>query len=83
VTYDAENRTVTSSNGSSSAYVYDGNGLRVKKCVPNCSSPTTTTRYIFSGSIGIPEFVNTDKIVKRCRPDSVDGRVVKSSNLKS
>jgi YD repeat-containing protein len=51
MTYDAENRMVTSSNGSSSgAYVYDGNGLRVKKCVPNCSSATTTTRYIFSGS---------------------------------
>ena len=36
-------------SGSSVAdYVYDGNGLRVKKCVPSCSSSTTTTRYIYS-----------------------------------
>jgi RHS repeat-associated protein len=28
--------------------VYDGNGLRVEKCVPNCTSPTTTTVYIYS-----------------------------------
>jgi RHS repeat-associated protein len=59
MTYDAENRMVTSSNGSSSGqYVYDGNGIRVKKCVPNCSSATTTTRYIFSGSKVIAEYDN-------------------------
>ena len=54
-TFDAENRTVTTTNG---AYVYDGNGLRVKKCFPNCSSPTTTTVYIFSGSKVIAEYDN-------------------------
>jgi RHS repeat-associated protein len=59
MTYDAENRVVTSSNGSSSAaYVYDGNGLRVKKCIPNCSSATTITRYIFSGCQVIAEYDN-------------------------
>jgi RHS repeat-associated protein len=54
-TFDAENRTVTTTNG---AYVYDGNGLRVKKCFSNCSSPTTTTVYIFSGSKVIAEYDN-------------------------
>jgi RHS repeat-associated protein len=59
LTYDAASRTISASNGSSSgAYVYDGNGLRVKKCVPNCSSPTTTTVYVFSGSKVIAEYEN-------------------------
>jgi RHS repeat-associated protein len=50
IIYDAENHVTSSSNGSSSgAYAYDGNGLRVKKCIPNCVSPTTTTIYIYSG----------------------------------
>ena len=39
-------------------YIYDGNGLRVKKCVPNCTSPTTTTVYIFSGSKVVAEYDN-------------------------
>jgi RHS repeat-associated protein len=57
LTYDAEGRAVSASNGGSSgAYVYDGNGLRVKRCVPNCTSPTTTTVYIFSGSKVIAEY---------------------------
>jgi hypothetical protein len=31
-------------------YVYDGNGNRVGKCLPNCTSPTSPIVYIFSGS---------------------------------
>jgi RHS repeat-associated protein len=59
LTYDAASRQISASNGSSAgAYVYDGNGLRVKKCVPNCSSPTTTTIYIFSGSKVVAEYDN-------------------------
>lgn len=40
------------------AYVYDGNNMRVEKCISNCSSPTTTTVYIFSGSRVIAEYDN-------------------------
>jgi RHS repeat-associated protein len=58
-TYDAENRQVAATVGSSSgAYVYDGSALRVKKCVPNCTSPTTTTIYIFSGAKVVAEYEN-------------------------
>jgi RHS repeat-associated protein len=32
--------------------------LRVKKCVPNCTSPTTTTIYVFSGSKVVAEYEN-------------------------
>ena len=58
MTYDAANHLISLSNPSSggTAYVYDGNGNRVKKCVPNCSSPTTSTVYIFSGSKVIAEY---------------------------
>ena len=55
LTYDGESRLVTSS---SSTYSYDGNSLRVKKCIPNCTSPTSTTVYIFSGSKVIAEYEN-------------------------
>jgi YD repeat-containing protein len=59
IIYDAENRAVTSSSGSGAgAYIYDGNGLRVKKCVPNCTSPTSRTVYIFSGSKDVAEYDN-------------------------
>jgi RHS repeat-associated protein len=37
-------------------YVLDGAGLRVKKCVPNCSSPTARTVYVLSGSKVIAEY---------------------------
>lgn len=58
LTYDAENHLLTSSGSlGSGAYVYDGNGVRVKKCVPNCTSPTSTTLYAFSGSKVIAEYV--------------------------
>jgi RHS repeat-associated protein len=53
--YDAENHAVSSSSG---AYSYDGKGLRVKKCLPNCTSPTTTTIYLFSGSKVLAEYDN-------------------------
>ncbi len=53
--YDAENHTVTYS---SSAYNYDGHGFRVKKCLPNCTSPTTRTVYVFTGSKVIAEYDN-------------------------
>jgi RHS repeat-associated protein len=47
--YDAENRMVT---GAGAAYYYDGAGLRVKK------EAGATTRYIFSGTKVIAEYVN-------------------------
>ncbi len=50
LTYDGENRLVTSSG---SSYSYDGNSLRVKKV-----SAGTTTAYIFSGSKVIAEYEN-------------------------
>jgi RHS repeat-associated protein len=57
--YDAENHTTSATNSSTSgAYVYDGNGLRVRKCIPNCTSPTTSTVYVFSGSKVIAEYDN-------------------------
>jgi RHS repeat-associated protein len=57
--YDGENRVASAVNsGAAGAYAYDGNSLRVKKCVPNCTSPTTTTVYIFSGSKVIAEYDN-------------------------
>ena len=57
--YDAENHATSATNGSNAgAYVYDGNGLRVKKCVPNCTSPTSYTVYVFSGSKVVAEYDN-------------------------
>jgi RHS repeat-associated protein len=57
--YDAENHAASATNQSSAgAYGYDGNGLRVQKCVPNCTSPTTKTVYVFSGSKVIAEYDN-------------------------
>src|SRR5579875_256399 len=56
--YDGEDRVTSSSsqNLGSASYIYDGNGLRVEKCVPNCTSPTSTTVYIYSGSKVIAEY---------------------------
>jgi RHS repeat-associated protein len=57
--YDAENHATSATNQSSAGtYTYDGNGLRVQKCVPNCTSPTTKTVYVFSGSKVIAEYDN-------------------------
>ena len=53
LTYDAENRAVTSaSGGTTSTYTYDGNSLRVKKQVGS----GTVTVYIFSGTKVIAEY---------------------------
>lgn len=52
--YDAENRAVSATNGSTSgSYTYDGNGLRVTKV-----SGGATTVYIFSGRKVIAEYDN-------------------------
>ncbi len=52
--YDAENRVLSATNGSTSgSYTYDGNNLRVKKV-----SGSTATVYIFSGSKVIAEYDN-------------------------
>ena len=59
ITYDAENRATSATNQSSAgAYVYDGNGLRVEKCLPNCTNPPNYTVYAFSGSKVIAEYDN-------------------------
>jgi len=39
-------------------YVYDGNGNRVQKCLPTCTSPTSSIVYLFSGSQDIAEYDN-------------------------
>src|ERR1041384_8181358 len=56
-TYDAENRLVNYMS-TNPTYIYDGNALRVKKCLPNCGSPTSSTVYIFMGSKVIAEYDN-------------------------
>lgn len=57
LTYDGEGRAVSASGSlGSGAYVYDGNGLRVEKCLPNCSNPSTSAAYIFSGSKVIAQY---------------------------
>ena len=53
-TYDGENRMVSDTGA---AFVYDGNGTRVRKCMPNCTSPTSSTVYEFSGSEELAEYV--------------------------
>jgi RHS repeat-associated protein len=54
LTYDAENRLLTSSGSlGSGTYTYDGNGLRVNKV-----SGGTTTVYIYSGPVLIAEYIN-------------------------
>jgi len=55
--YDGENR-VTSINSGATEYFYDGASLRVKKCAPNCTNPTSRTVYVFSGSKVIAEYDN-------------------------
>ncbi|MGH9814420.1 MAG: hypothetical protein ACRD4T_14910, partial [Candidatus Acidiferrales bacterium] len=59
LTYDGESRVVTSAAAQSASYVYDGASLRVKKCKPNCTSPTSTTVYVFAGSKVIAEYDNS------------------------
>ncbi len=57
--YDAASQLITSTNGgNAAAYVYDGHGIRIRKCAPNCGSPASSTIYIFSGSKVIAEYDN-------------------------
>ncbi len=57
LTYDAASNLISVSNSlSSGAYAYDGNGLRVEKCVPSCSGTGTSTVYIFSSGTPIAEY---------------------------
>jgi RHS repeat-associated protein len=56
--YDAENHTTSASGTSAGAYVYDGNGLRVQKCLPACGGSNPNTVYVFSGSKVIAEYDN-------------------------
>ena len=54
LTYDGENRTITSSGSlGSGTYTYDGNGLRVKKV-----SGSTTTVFVYGGAQVIAEYLN-------------------------
>ena len=55
--YDGENRMVGDPTAGAT-YVYDGNGNRVQKCLPNCTSPTSSIMYLFSGSQDIAEYNN-------------------------
>lgn len=55
--YDGENRMVADPTVGST-YVYDGNGTRVRKCLPNCANPTSSTVFVFSGSQDIAEYDN-------------------------
>ncbi len=55
--YDGENRMVADPTAGAT-YVYDGNGSRVEKCLPNCTSPTSSTVFIFSGSQDVAEYDN-------------------------
>jgi RHS repeat-associated protein len=60
LTYDGENRASSSSGlGGTAIYIYDSAGLRVRKCSPDCTNPTSSTAYIFSGKSVIAEYDNT------------------------
>ena len=53
LTYDAANRLIASSNGTTSGgYVYDGNGIRVEKCVPNCTTGMSDEQATGIGETG-------------------------------
>ena len=57
--YDGESHVTSATNGSAAgAYVYDGNGLRVQKCLPSCGGSNPNTTYLFSGSEVIAEYDN-------------------------
>jgi RHS repeat-associated protein len=59
LTYDGENRVSTSNGiGGAGTSVYDAGGKRIRKCLPNCVSPTSSTTYIFSGQSVIAEYDN-------------------------
>ena len=57
--YDAANQMTSYQSGSGAGgYMYDDHGKRVKKCLPNCTSPTSSTVYIFSAGKDIAEYDN-------------------------
>jgi RHS repeat-associated protein len=56
--YDADSRMTAYQGSSSAGYVYDDSGRRVKKCLPNCTSPTSSTVYVFSVGRDIAEYDN-------------------------
>jgi RHS repeat-associated protein len=58
-TYDAEDHLMTYTGTSATAgSIYDDHGHRVEKCLPNCTSPTSTTVYIFLAGKDIAEYSN-------------------------
>ncbi len=58
LTFPSDNPCDSAMYNRSANFIYDGNGLRVQKCVPSCGSPTTSTVYVFSGSSVIAEYDN-------------------------
>jgi RHS repeat-associated protein len=74
--YDAENRLTSSSNqySGSNAYVYDGRGVRVKKCAPSCTNPVSSTVYIFSGDTLVAEYDNGAAVASPSREYIYAGR---------
>ena len=56
VTWTSFNMPLTVTEGTiSSAFVYTGDHNRLQQCVPNCSSPTTTTTYFNDPATGTLE----------------------------
>ncbi len=55
--YDGEDQ-LTSAPSAGVSYLYDGSGTRVERCLPNCTSPTSWTVYIYSGGADIAEYNN-------------------------
>jgi RHS repeat-associated protein len=56
MTWTSFNMAATVTEGTtSSAFVYDGNQARLQQCVPNCTSPTTTTTYFNESLTGSME----------------------------
>ena len=57
IIYDGENRALNSTGISGTgSYAYDGNNLRIQKCVTTCASASTV--YVYSGSRVIAEYDN-------------------------
>ncbi|MBZ5509013.1 MAG: FG-GAP-like repeat-containing protein [Acidobacteriia bacterium] len=57
--YDGESHVISSASaGVTTNYVSDAGGVRVRKCQPNCTTPTSSTVYIFSGNEPIAEYDN-------------------------
>jgi RHS repeat-associated protein len=77
--YDGENRMV-SDPIDGATYVYDGNGTRVQKCMPNCTSPTSSTVFIFSGGKDIAEYDNGAAVTSPSR-ESIYSAGISGSGL--